>query len=432
LIGDFADRTLTTGKNALVLLLDLFSNRYDPADDRHDRLLNLATALRATIKSASPATTINSKPVDQQEALRQLRKVLADLYGDTTSARRLVDDAGLPASAILFSGTAQDTWYSILSEAQKHSDGVERLIAAALLDYRNHRPLLTAQQAFLYNPEIEPESASVLTTRSRHLRPKPDSQPATPAEIGKRYALLIGVRDYVDPGISRLPHTVNDVVALEEVLLKAGYTVLALHSAQNAPHLLPTQANIWAGLAHLLADVQSNDMLLLHFGGHGEVWEGKAYLLASDTRQGALKRTGIDLDELHQELEQAQVQARILILDACHSGIGRSSGVMDPDFERHIYWQATGSATLAACRQNQKAYEHKESPHGAFTYFLLQGLRGAATIDQRYVTFQSLNNYVTDQVKRWALKQGIQQTPNASTQLEGDPPLIALATQVEQ
>jgi hypothetical protein len=430
LIGDLADRTLTSGENALVLLLDLFANRYDPADARHDRLLNLATALQATIKGALPAATVNSKPVDRREALRQLREVLTDLYSDATSARRLVDDAGLPASAISFDGTAQNIWYGILSEAQKHSDGVERLLAAALVDYRNNKALRAAQQAILGNPAIEPESEPVLTTRGRHLRSEPDPQPAIPAEISKRYALLIGVRDYVDPGISRLPHTVADVVALEEVLTKAGYMVLTLHSAQTALHLLPTRANIWEGLDHLLADIQPNDLLLLHFGGHGEVRDGKAYLLAADTREGALKRTGIDLDELHQELERAQVQARILILDACHSGIGRSGGVMDPDFERHIYLQAAGSATLAACRQNQKAHEHNTSPHGAFTYFLLQGLQGEASLDQRYITFHNLNNYVTDQMKRWALQQGVQQTPNAITKLEGDPPLIILAEKI--
>jgi hypothetical protein len=149
LIGDFADRYLTTGENALVLLLDLFAKRYDLADARHERLLKLATALQATISGALPSTIVSNKPVDQREALRQLREVLTNLYSDPTSTRRLVDDTGLPASAMSFDGTAQNMWYSILNEVQRHSGGVEKLIAAALVDYQDHEPLLVVKQALL-------------------------------------------------------------------------------------------------------------------------------------------------------------------------------------------------------------------------------------------------------------------------------------------
>lgn len=149
LIGDFADRALTSGENALVLLLALFAKRYDPADERHERLLNLATALQATINGALSSTIVSNKPGDQREAIRQLREVLTNLYSDPISARRLVDDIGLPASDMSFGGTAQNMWYSILNEAQKHSGGIEKLITAALVDYRDHKPLLVVKQALL-------------------------------------------------------------------------------------------------------------------------------------------------------------------------------------------------------------------------------------------------------------------------------------------
>lgn len=149
LIGDFVDRTLTSGENALFLLLDLFANRYAPADERHERLLNLATALQTTIGGALSSTIMSNKPGDQREAIRQLREVLTNLYTDPISARRLVDDIDLPASAMSFNGTAQNMWYSILNEAQKHNGGIEKLITAALVDYRDHKPLLIVKQALL-------------------------------------------------------------------------------------------------------------------------------------------------------------------------------------------------------------------------------------------------------------------------------------------
>jgi hypothetical protein len=149
LIGDFVDRNLTTGENALILLLELLANRYDTSDERHNRLLNLVTIALEAKTGTLPSVTVNRKSTGQSEALRQLREVLSNLYPDPISVRRLIDDAGLPTSAMPLSGTAQNIWYSILSEAQKHEDGITKVIDAALVDYKEHKLLLAAKQRLL-------------------------------------------------------------------------------------------------------------------------------------------------------------------------------------------------------------------------------------------------------------------------------------------
>jgi hypothetical protein len=249
--------------------------------------------------------------------------------------------------------------------------------------------------------------------------------PPEPTEIRHRYALLVGVRDYTDPSCRPLPHTVHDVTALEQVLVQAGYIVRTLHSDQATPTLRPTRENIWGELESLAGQTGPGDLLLVHFGGHGDLSGNAAYLLPENARKSALGRTAIDLDEFKRVLFGAGAQARVLILDACHSGIGRDAAGMDAAFEQHVLLEATGAATLAACRRGEVAYEHDASPHGAFTYYLLQGLRGAAVRPGgRFVTFDDLKDYVTYQVKDWAIRNGWQQWPNASTQLVGDPPLV--------
>lgn len=249
-----------------------------------------------------------------------------------------------------------------------------------------------------------------------------------PSVIRQRYALLIGVREYVDPSCSALPHTVHDVTALDTILRKAGYTVRLLHDDQTELALKPTRENIWDALEQFAQTTGPGDLLLVHFGGHGVLHEGKAYLLASNSRKASLARTGIDLGEFNNILADAGAQAKILLLDACHAGIGRSSGGMDPAFERHVYLEATGMATLAACRQHEIAYDHHEQKHGAFTYHLLQGLQGqAAGTDKHFVTFNDLAAFTTHAVKQWGIEHGYQQWPNANTQLVGDPAIIELS-----
>jgi hypothetical protein len=180
-----------------------------------------------------------------------------------------------------------------------------------------------------------------------------------------------------------------------------------------------------AELKSLVKNTGPGDLLLIHFAGHGVLENERAYLVPADARKAALKDTALDLEKIKRTLVKANAQARILFLDACHSGIGRDGAGMDTEFERQIHFEANGVAVLASCRHGEVAWEHNKNRHGAFTYFLLEGLRGAAMEEGSYiVSFDSLKDYVTLSVKKWAIENGKQQWPNAATQLVGDPPII--------
>jgi uncharacterized caspase-like protein len=182
-------------------------------------------------------------------------------------------------------------------------------------------------------------------------------------------------------------------------------------------------ANVWGELGNLVSSTGPGDLLLVYFGGHGIADDGRAYLLPGDARQGSLLYTAIDLDKFKQTLTGSGAQTRILFLDACHSGIGRDAAGMAEAFARHVYLTAEGTATLAACRQHEVAHEHHETPHGAFTHFILEGLRGAVEADG-FVTFNALADYVTASVRQWAIERGLQQAPNAESKIVGNPALV--------
>ncbi len=292
-----------------------------------------------------------------------------------------------------------------------------------LLDHVRRNP----QDAARLDKLLLPPTAAQLPA----LETRPDTRgraetPPPPTEIRHYYALLIGVSEYVNAYRS-LPHTVEDVIALEALLRGAGYTVRALHSRQTASDLRPTAANIWESLENMAGQTGPGDLLLVYFGGHGVLEGDAAYLIPADGGRSSLRRTAIDLDEFKETIAGSGAQAKVIVLDACHSGIGRDEQGMDDEFERRVHREATGTATLAACRLGEVAYEHTESKNGAFTHYLLQGLRGAAArAGTRLVTLNSLNEYVTNEVKKWGMAYNRHQWPNASTQLVGDPALVDL------
>lgn len=78
-----------------------------------------------------------------QTTFRNLRYVLATIYDDDITARRVVQDAGLDPLRIAFSARAIDNWQAILSEAHKTAR-LNALLEVALTEYANNQPLRDA------------------------------------------------------------------------------------------------------------------------------------------------------------------------------------------------------------------------------------------------------------------------------------------------
>ncbi len=57
-----------------------------------------------------------------QVIFTKLRTILAELYSDEASIRRVIGDAGIDSARVSFGTNAQNCWHSILTEANKIRD----------------------------------------------------------------------------------------------------------------------------------------------------------------------------------------------------------------------------------------------------------------------------------------------------------------------
>jgi hypothetical protein len=81
--------------------------------------------------------------VSAEDLWRPLRDVLAQLYPDESSARRMAAQAHLDSARIHFSARAIDSWHAIMTEAS-HAGMVERVIDAAQREYGTNAELTRA------------------------------------------------------------------------------------------------------------------------------------------------------------------------------------------------------------------------------------------------------------------------------------------------
>lgn len=242
---------------------------------------------------------------------------------------------------------------------------------------------------------------------------------------GKTYTLFVGVNSYIDSQITDLHVCVNDVTSVSDIF-QCKSAEVTLHS-DNTSELLPTRNNILASLLKISRLANKDDLVLFYFSGHGIAEGGQSYLLPQDVVLPILKYTALSLREVREVMENSHARAKVIIIDACHSGaiIGKSVNAMTPEFQKHVFEDAEGFVILASCKQGEKSWEWPQESKSVFTYYLLEALSGKADVHQKgFITTLDASYYVLDQVKKWSIEHGTLQTPTLQAEMVGDIVLI--------
>jgi hypothetical protein len=255
------------------------------------------------------------------------------------------------------------------------------------------------------------------------------------APVGKKYALLVGIKEYEDRDLPDLKFTENDVEDLAALLRRksAGFAsvrVLTTSRGRKRGADRPTLKNIRAALQALLSKTTKHDTVLLALAGHGVQLTVKdraeAFFCPADGK-GTRAATLLGLAELFRELRDSKAGVQLLLVDACRNdpATGRS---MDVDT---VPRPPRGTAALFSCSSGQRAFETDKLKHGVFFHFVLEGLRGKARGEDGEVSWDHLALYVKRQVSRQTpelVGGGARQTPHEVRDLRGESPVLLAAT----
>jgi WD40 repeat protein len=222
-------------------------------------------------------------------------------------------------------------------------------------------------------------------------KPKATTKGSIFDRIGERYALLVGVRNYdKTSGLQPLRYTEKDVTELASVLLEYGYrpeNVILMTDSQGAknPKLLPESRKIQTQLKGLLRDRGKADQVMIAFSGHGLQFKNDkdSYFCPLDA-QVEKRSTLVSMGTLYEQLEECPASFKMLLCDACRDDpmIGTSRGMADIlGLFRDAPTPPGGVAVFYACSPGEFAREDPDLGHGVFFNFIIEGLRGAADMD---------------------------------------------------
>jgi formylglycine-generating enzyme required for sulfatase activity len=257
---------------------------------------------------------------------------------------------------------------------------------------------------------------------------------------GKKYALLVGVKDYLHPDLASLSYTENDVVELADAL-KGFAEVVVLTTSRGAKdaEASPTARNIRTQLGRLLKKATRHDTILIALAGHGlqlklkDRGEEEGFFCPTDARPGEdvtfdeQSKTMISFSELFKELKESYVGVKLLLVDACRNNprAGRSLNADTLPLAR----APNGLAALFSCSSGERAFETDRlgKGHGVFFHYVIQGLKGEAKNRRGEVTWGRLAEHVTEKVSDEVpklIKGGARQTPEERKTLKGKAPVL--------
>jgi uncharacterized caspase-like protein/tetratricopeptide (TPR) repeat protein len=255
---------------------------------------------------------------------------------------------------------------------------------------------------------------------------------------GKLWAVVIGVSRYKNLApksqLEFAHRDAEDFAAFLRSPKGGGYPPSQLKLLTNQA---ATLSAIRSALGTTLPrSVAPEDMVIIFFAGHGTVEsERDGYLLAYDSDPQNLYATALQISELNRIVsERLKARNVILIADACHSGqLGMASrGVGESATMINRYLDEVGRSgkgifRILASRQDQLSYEGRNwgNGHGAFTWFLLEGMRGQADDDKDgFVRVGELLKYLSNTVPKET--QSLQ-TPIAAGEIDLSLPMAVVS-----
>jgi hypothetical protein len=274
------------------------------------------------------------------------------------------------------------------------------------------------------SPQLHEEALAALKSLSTTDRPclagRTELLDELPAEEN-RFALVIGVEDYLDERAGKFNYAASDARAVAETLQqRAGFRkdrIVLLATGEPAERQ-PLRSVILRQLANLPNRVSGDGLLLIYFAGHVFERGGKSYLLPSDALTGndsLLAETAVGVDRIKESIRASGAGQVMLVFDSFRREPLAEAFTRGLTFDTRNQ-EAAAFAMLLATGVGQSAYESQAKKQGYFTAALIDALKGRASGGGREVTLDRLVKYLQTNVPAEAkrdLGAGAQQLPLA-------------------
>jgi len=219
------------------------------------------------------------------------------------------------------------------------------------------------------------------------------------------HLIVVGINQYQNKSMS-LNYALADATSFKDEVEKDAKTVISIVKTYFVTDNTADKKGITNALKEVQQNAKPQDVFIFYYAGHGVIGKNNEFYLVptdvSDLKnvQTELENKGIAAKLLQQYAIDIPAQKQLFILDACQSA-GAFEAMLAADGNQQksiaVVARSTGTHWIAASGAQQFANEFSSLGHGAFTYVLLEALKGAAS-NNKMITVNNLKNYLQQTV----------------------------------
>jgi hypothetical protein len=224
----------------------------------------------------------------------------------------------------------------------------------------------------------------------------------------KLYALVVGVSDYVTPGLA-LGYAAKDARDFAKALESQRGGLYGAVETRVVTDRDVTRVSVLEGLEWLEKQVTSRDVGIVFLAGHGHSDERKSFwFLPSDASPQRLRTMAVSQDDIRRTLQGLAGKA-MLFLDTCHAGQALADGTTRRSLAaadvnavvNELSAAENGVIAFASSTGREVSVERPEWQNGAFTKALVEALaEGRADLLRNgTITVSQLDAFVVNRVK---------------------------------
>ena len=262
------------------------------------------------------------------------------------------------------------------------------------------------------------------------------------------YGVVIGIGKYEDSSIPILKYAKDDAIEIYNILTDPKY---GNFPEENIRLLLDEQATlteIKSAMGTFLArQAGKDDIVCIFFAGHGSPEldpTGKTddnlekFIVPYDAKKDDLYSSGLSMDDIKKIYERIESKSIISFIDSCYSGeaggrtfarggfTAKNITISDKFLDQ---LSGEGRIIITASKPDELSLEADELKHGIFSYYLAEGLKGKADLDEDgVVTIDELYRYIYENVTKKARLLGTTQHPLKKGTFIGEIPLTHCET----
>lgn len=200
------------------------------------------------------------------------------------------------------------------------------------------------------------------------------------------YVVSVGIADY--QYINGLRFTEADVETFNAIMAQHDAEITTIIGQQA------THANVLKTVRSVFAKAKPTDAVVFFFSGHGYEGGFCCYDMKVNSNLG-----GMSYQEMQILFRNCRAGRKIVFADACFSG-----GLSKQRTQLQVQTVANNQVMFfLSSKLDETSLELPNGPNGLYTYFLGQGLCGAADINHdRVITASEIDQFVSANVAKWA------------------------------